>query len=89
MLAVAITISFAAIGCSIALTAWRLFRGPDPVDRALAFDTLYINAVALLLLAGTTWGSALAFDGALLIALMGFVGTAAIARYLERGQVID
>jgi multicomponent K+:H+ antiporter subunit F len=89
MLTIAINIAFAALGIAFLLCLWRLVVGPDLPDRILALDTLYINAVALLILLGIRSESSIYFEAALLIALMGFVGTVALARYLARGDVID
>jgi len=88
MLAFAITVSLGAVGLALVLAAWRLVRGPDLPDRILALDTLYISAVALLVLAGIAWRTQVYFEAALLIALMGFVGTVAFALYVARGNVI-
>jgi len=78
-----------AVGAALLLSAWRLVRGPLAVDRVLALDTMYINVVALVILLGIRYGTALFFDAALLIALLGFVSTVALARYLSRGDVIE
>lgn len=75
----------AAMGFSL----WRLFRGPDVTDRVLALDTLYINAVALLVLTSVAYGKELFFEAALLIALLGFVGTVSFAKFLLRGDIIE
>jgi len=64
-------------------------RGPELTDRVLAIDTLYINTVALVILLGLRLGSDLLFEAALIIAMLGFVGTVALARYLARGDVIE
>jgi multicomponent K+:H+ antiporter subunit F len=55
----------------------------------LALDTLYVNVVALVVLLGMRLQTALFFEAALLIALLGFVGTVALSRYLSRGDVIE
>jgi multicomponent K+:H+ antiporter subunit F len=89
MIGIALGFAFAAIGLAILLTAWRLFRGPDAPDRILAVDTLYVNVVALVVLFGIAWDTQVAFEGALLIALIGFVSTVALARYVFRGTVVD
>lgn len=73
----------------MALTLYRLIKGPDAPDRILALDTLYINAVALLIVLGIYDNSSIFFEAALLIALMGFVATVALARYIARGDVMD
>jgi multicomponent K+:H+ antiporter subunit F len=67
----------------------RMFRGPAAEDRVLALDTLYINAMLALLLLGLRSRSTAYFDMALLIALFGFVGTVALAKFLLRGEVIE
>jgi multicomponent K+:H+ antiporter subunit F len=71
------------------LAAVRAFVGPAAQDRVLAFDTLYINGMLSLLMLGIRSSSAVYFDMALLIALFGFVGTVALAKFLLRGEVIE
>ena len=82
---VAVTMLIIAMGCNL----WRLLRGPDAVDRVLALDTLYINAVGLLVLTGVAYGRDLYYEAAILIALLGFVGTASLAKFLLRGDIIE
>jgi multicomponent K+:H+ antiporter subunit F len=67
----------------------RLAAGPTLPDRILALDTLYINAIAFLVVFGVRVESAIYFEAALLIAMMGFVGTVALAKYLLRGDIIE
>jgi multicomponent K+:H+ antiporter subunit F len=74
---------------AMALISIRLFRGPSAQDRVLAFDTLYINGMLSLLVLGIRTRSTLYFDMALLIALFGFVGSTALAKFLLRGEVIE
>ncbi|MBF7053063.1 K+/H+ antiporter subunit F, partial [Halomonas sp. KAO] len=71
------------------LNLYRLAAGPDIVDRILALDTLTINSIALIVLADIQMGLGVLFELALLIALMGFVGTVAMSKYLLRGDVIE
>ncbi|MBX3630895.1 MAG: K+/H+ antiporter subunit F [Nitrosomonas sp.] len=89
MLTVTIQIAFALVTAAVIMSFYRLLRGPDMPDRILALDTLYINTIALLVLLGIYLGSALFFEAALLIALMGFIGTVALCKYLLRGDVIE
>ena len=74
-----------AMGCA----AFRLLRGPRAQDRVLGLDTLYVNATMLLLTFGIAPGSTHYFEAALVIALLGFVSTAALAKFLMRGEVIE
>jgi len=89
MLNLVIPIAFALVAGAVVLSFWRLLRGPSAPDRILALDTLYVNSIALLVLLGIHLGSALYFEVALLIALMGFVGTVALCKYLLRGDIIE
>ncbi|MBA3033001.1 MAG: K+/H+ antiporter subunit F [Gammaproteobacteria bacterium] len=89
MLNIALLIAFALVTAAFALALWRLLKGPSAPDRILALDTLYINAIALLVLLGIHFGSDLYFEAALLIALMGFVGTVALCKFLLRGDIIE
>ena len=89
MLNFAIETGFVLIGLAMTLNLWRLMRGPDATDRILALDTMTINAIALLVLFGIRLASPLYFEAALLIALMGFVGTVALCKYLLRGDIIE
>lgn len=89
MLSLVIPLAFALVAAAIALNFWRLLRGPSAPDRVLALDTLYVNTIALLVLLGIHLGSPLYFEAALLIALMGFVGTVALCKYLLRGDIIE
>lgn len=74
-----------AMGCA----AFRILWGPRAQDRIVGLDTLYVNAMLLLLTFGIASGSTLYFEAALIIALLGFVGTVALAKFLLRGEVIE
>ena len=89
ILAWALNLSLAAVALAMALCGWRLLRGPGLVDRMLALDTLTINVVALVVLLGMRWGTTLLFEAALLIAMLGFVSTVALARFAVRGDVVE
>lgn len=68
---------------------YRLLKGPRAQDRILGLDTLYVNAMLLLLTIGIRNGSSLYFEAALVIGLLGFVATVALAKFLMRGEVIE
>lgn len=89
MLMGAIEIAFVLIGVAMMLSFWRLLRGPDIVDRVLALDTLSINAIALLVLYGLHTDSKTYFELALVLAILGFVGTVSLCKYLLRGDLIE
>lgn len=78
-----------AFALALALNAWRLFIGPGMADRILALDTLYINTLALLVLLDLKQNSKLYFEVALMIAMLGFVGTVVLSKYLLRGDIVE
>lgn len=89
MLAWSITAAQILLGCAMACAAFRILRGPRAQDRVVGFDALYVNALLLLLVFGIQTGNALYFEAALIIALLGFVSTVALAKFLLRGEVIE
>jgi multicomponent K+:H+ antiporter subunit F len=89
MLRVAIQIALAMMTMALLLNLIRLLRGPRAVDRVIALDTAYINTVALLVLLGVMRGTTLYFEAAVVIALLGFVGTIALCKFLLRDALIE
>ncbi|AZM37445.1 MAG: monovalent cation/H+ antiporter subunit F [Acinetobacter sp.] len=85
----ALAISLVAITISMFLCLIRMIIGPSVVDRLLALDTLFLNATCLIVVLGIYWASTNVFEGALLVAMLGFVSTVALARYFTTGHVID
>lgn len=85
----ALNIALAAIALAMLLCGWRLLKGPSATDRILAVDTLYMNAVALIVLLGLRWDTPLLFEAALLVAMLGFASTVGLARFLTRGDVVE
>ncbi|HNE60328.1 MAG: K+/H+ antiporter subunit F [Rubrivivax sp.] len=85
--ALALTLGAYAVAMLIAL--WRVLRGPTAQDRVLALDMIYVIAMLIMLVLGIRHASDLYFEAALLIALFGFVGSAAMAKFLLRGEVIE
>lgn len=89
MLAIVIPVCLAILGLAFLLTFARLVRGPALVDRIVALDTLNINAIAVIVVLGIGLRSSMFFEAALLIAVTGFVGTVALTKYLQRGDIIE
>jgi multicomponent K+:H+ antiporter subunit F len=89
VLSLAVTVAIAMVVAALALNVWRLLRGPSVLDRVLALDTMYVNAIALLVLLGVQRGSRLYFESALLIAMVGFVSTVALCKFILRGNIIE
>ena len=85
----AVVIGTWTVAAAMLLNLYRLALGPDIADRVLALDTLSVNAVALIVLLGISQGSDLYFEAALLMAMIGVVGTGAFCKFVLRGDVIE
>lgn len=81
--------ALSALGLSFVLACYRMMIGPRAQDRVLAMDTMYICAMLLILVLGMRVGSMFFFEAALVIAVLGFVATVALAKFLMRGEVIE
>ena len=77
------------LALAMGLAVWRIARGPRAQDRVLGLDTLYATAMLMTLTFGVRTGSTLYFEAALIIALLGFASTVALAKFLMRGEVIE
>jgi multicomponent K+:H+ antiporter subunit F len=89
MLAWSVTAAQILLGFAMACATFRILWGPRAQDRVVGFDSLYVNAMLLLLVFGIKAGSTLYFEAALTVALLGFVSTVALAKFLLRGEVIE
>lgn len=89
MLDNALWISVALFTVSIMLNLYRVAIGPALPDRILALDTMYVNSIALIVLFGIWLNTKTYFEAALLIAMLGFISTVAVCKYLLRGDIIE
>ena len=88
LLPLVLPIVVAMLALALLLAAWRLVRGPSLPDRVLALDTLYVDALALLVALGVWLDTGLYFEAALLIGMLGFVGTVVVTSFLLRGRIV-
>jgi multicomponent K+:H+ antiporter subunit F len=84
-----LTLSKIFLSLAMGIAVLRILRGPRAQDRVTGLDTLYVNAMLLLLTFGIASSNTLYFEAALIIALLGFVSTVALAKFLLRGEVIE
>ncbi|QNP60553.1 K+/H+ antiporter subunit F [Paenacidovorax monticola] len=85
----ALPLAMVMLALAMVFTLVRLLRGPTAQDRVLALDCMYLNGMLLMLVMGMHYGSSHYFEAALLVALFGFVGSTAMAKFLLRGEVIE
>jgi multicomponent K+:H+ antiporter subunit F len=89
LLGFAIMFAFACVIIAMVFCTVRLLIGPSAQDRVLALDTLWMCAMLLALVMGIRYGSQIYFEAAMLIALVGFASTVALAKFLMRGEIIE
>ena len=89
ILNIALIIALIALAIGQVLSMVRIVIGPTTGDRILALDTMVINALGLVVVLGIHQGVKVYFEVALLIAMLGFVSTVALARFILRGDIIE
>ena len=89
LLDIAIVVTFIALALGQILSMVRLVLGPTAGDRILALDTMVVNALGLVVMLGIYQGTQIYFEVSLLIAMLGFVSTVALARFILRGDIIE
>ena len=89
VLDIALIVAFGILALGQILSMVRLVIGPTPGDRILALDTMVINALGLVVVLGIQQGVQIYFEVSLLIAMLGFVSTVALARFILRGYIIE
>ncbi|HEY5614064.1 MAG TPA: K+/H+ antiporter subunit F [Lysobacter sp.] len=89
MIDIAVVVALYVIGLAMLLSLWRLLRGPSVPDRILGLDTLYVNTIAALILFGMHLKSSIYFEAALVIAMLGFVGTVMLSKYVLRRDIVE
>jgi multicomponent K+:H+ antiporter subunit F len=88
-LSLAISVTLVLYVLAMALGTVRVLFGPRAQDRVLALDFLYIVGMLMMLVLGIRYDSEMYFEGALLMVLLGFVSSLALAKFLLRGEVIE
>ena len=85
----ALPLALVLLALALLCTLVSLLKGPAAQDRVLALDCMYLNGMLLLLVLDLLYANNHFFEAALLIALLGFVGSTAMAKFLLRGEVIE
>lgn len=89
MIAYALTFAFVCLSLALALNLWRLLKGPTVGDRIVALDTMVINAIAFIIIIGVATVNDIYYEAALLLAMVGFIGTVAYCKFLLRGDIVE
>ncbi|OIQ31665.1 K+/H+ antiporter subunit F [Phaeobacter sp. B1627] len=89
MIDYAYAFAFSCFAAALLMNLWKILMAHEITDRILALDTMFINAIAMVVLFGVLLGSEIFFEAALIMAMLGFISTVAYARFLLRGNIIE
>lgn len=89
MIAYAAIFAFVCFALAVLMNLWKILSADEIADRILALDSMFINAIALMVLYGLALGTEIFFEAALIIAMLGFISTVAYARFILRGNIIE
>ncbi|OWU79500.1 cation:proton antiporter [Phaeobacter sp. 22II1-1F12B] len=89
MLSYALYFAFGCFGLAVLMNLWKIITAEGVGDRVLALDTMVVNSIAILVLAGIQEGTEVFFEATMIIAMLGFVSTVAYARFMLRGNIIE
>lgn len=84
MLDLSFKISFLLIAIAFALTLIRLIKGPSLPDRVVALDSMSYLAVSLMVYYAMKSAQEILIDPAIALALIAFLSTVALAKYIEK-----
>jgi multicomponent K+:H+ antiporter subunit F len=89
MITYAAIFAFGCFSLAVLMNLWKVLFADEIADRILALDTMFINAIALMVLYGIALGTGIYFEASMIIAMLGFVSTVAYARFILRGNIIE
>ena len=83
------TVALVLMAVAVAMCLVRILAGPSLPDRVIAFDAAGIGAMGIMVILAVKYDEELFLDLALVFAVLAFVGTVSIAKFLLRGKIID
>ena len=86
MLEMVTQFALVTLGVALLIAVVRLVKGPTLPDRIVAMDLIGVLVVGLIVVLAASTQVRATLDAAIVIALIGFVGTVAYATYVERGH---
>ena len=89
MIEYAYAFAFVCFALALLMNLWKVLTATEITDRILALDTMFINAIGIIVLLGIAQGTQIYFEAALIIAMLGFVSSVAYARFVLRGDIIE
>ena len=89
MITYAAIFAFGCFSLAVLMNLWKVLFADEIAGRILALDTMFINAIALMVLYGIALGTGIYFEASMIIAMLGFVSTVAYARFILRGNIIE
>lgn len=82
-------LALALFSVSIALSLYRVIRGPSMPDRAIALDTIGINLLSAIAIVSIVLQTKAYLEAILILGILAFIGTIAFTKYIERGVIVE
>lgn len=82
-------LALALFSVSIALSLYRVIRGPSMPDRAIALDTIGINLLSAIAIVSIVLKTKAYLEAILILGILAFIGTIAFTKYIERGVIVE
>ncbi|MEK5230365.1 Na(+)/H(+) antiporter subunit F1 [Lysinibacillus sp. FSL K6-0232] len=82
-------LALAFFSISIALSLYRVIRGPSMPDRAIALDTIGVNLLSAIAIVSIILKTKAYLEAILILGILAFIGTIAFSKYIERGVIVE
>lgn len=74
---------------AIALSVYRVIKGPSMPDRAIALDTIGVNLISSIAIVSIVLQTKAFLEAILILGILAFIGTIAFSKYIERGVIVE
>ena len=82
-------LALALFGLAIALSLFRVIKGPSMPDRAIALDTIGVNLISSIAIVSIVLHTKAFLEAILILGILAFIGTIAFSKYIERGVIVE
>ncbi|GEK32959.1 Na(+)/H(+) antiporter subunit F1 [Kurthia sibirica] len=89
MIDVILKIALTLFSLTIAISFYRVAKGPSMPDRIVGLDTIGVNLLSMVAIISILFGTKAYLEVILILGILSFIGTIAFSKFLERGVIIE
>lgn len=89
MISLVLKIALVCFSLTIAISFYRVARGPSMPDRIVGLDTISVNLLSMVAIISILFETTAYLEAILIIGILSFIGTIAFSKFLERGVLIE